>query len=138
MTPTFDSDAQQAVWQTLQRINAAWLQGELEGLDEVLHARMVIVLPGFQQRIVGAAACADGYREFAHNATVEAYEEADASVDVIGTTAVVSYRYALTYTMGGASYQDVGYDCYVFVNEDGRWQAVWRTLVPLVGSGDGG
>jgi len=138
MTPTFVTDEQQAVWDTLQHINAAWLQGDLEGLEGALHERMVIVLPGFQQRIVGAAACAEGYREFAHNATVEAYEEADASVDVTGATAVVSYRYSLTYTMGDASYQDVGYDCYVFVHEDGRWQAVWRTLVPLVGTGDGG
>jgi len=133
MTPTFETDAQREVWRTLQRINAAWLQGELENLADVLHEHMVIVPPGFQQRIEGAAACAEGYEQFARAATVQAYEESDAHVEVFGATAVVNYRYELTYTMEGASYQDTGHDLYVFVHRDGRWQAVWRTLVPVGG-----
>jgi Domain of unknown function (DUF4440) len=132
MTPPFETDAQREVWDALQRINAAWLRGELENLGDVLHARMVIVPPGFQQRIEGAQACAQGYEQFARQATVESYSESDASVDVNGSTAVVSYRYELTYTMEGTHYRDTGLDLYVFTHEDGRWQAVWRTLVPAV------
>jgi len=122
MTPAFATDVQREVWDALQRLNAAWLHGELDNLSELLHERMVIVPPGFQQRIEGAVACAEGYQEFARLATVE----------VFGATAIVSYLYQLTYTMEGASYQDSGHDLYVFVHEDGRWQAVWRTLVPLL------
>lgn len=133
MTPTFSSEAQRAVWAAMQRLNAAWLHGEVENLAEVLHAHMVIVPPGFHQRIEGAEACAEGYREFARQAQVQSYHESDASVEVYGSTAVVSYLYDLTYTMDEASYQDAGHDLYVFAYEDGRWQAVWRTLVPLAG-----
>lgn len=133
MTPPFETDAQREVWDVLQRINAAWLHGELENLPGVLHERMVIVPPGFQQRIEGAEACAQGYEAFARAATVESYAESDASVEVYGATAVVSYHYELTYTMEGTHYQDVGHDVYVFAHEDGRWQAVWRTLVPVPG-----
>ncbi|HKI98117.1 MAG TPA: nuclear transport factor 2 family protein [bacterium] len=132
MTPAFATDVQREVWDALQRLNAAWLHGELDNLSELLHERMVIVPPGFQQRIEGAVACAEGYQEFARLATVESYEESDATVEVFGATAIVSYLYQLTYTMEGASYQDSGHDLYVFVHEDGRWQAVWRTLVPLL------
>jgi ketosteroid isomerase-like protein len=135
MTPAFATDAQREVWDALQRLNAAWLHGELDNLAEVLHERMVIVPPGFQDRIEGAVACAEGYQEFARTARVEAYEESQASVDVFGATAVVSYLYNLTYTLDGARYQDAGHDVYVFVHEDGRWQAVWRTLVPVLAEG---
>ena len=132
MTPDLATESQREVWAALQRINGAWLRGEVEALEQVLHPRMVIEPPGFQQRIQGAAACAEGYREFARSASVQSYEEADARVEVFGATAVVSYRYDLTYVMDGASYQDTGHDLYVFVHEDGRWQAVWRTLIPLL------
>jgi len=130
MTPTFATDAQTQVWAALERINAAWLGGALENLDAALHPRMVIVPPGFAQHIEGAADCAEGYRDFARSATVESFEVSQASVDVFGATAVVSYGYQLTYTMADKHYQDTGNDLYVFVFEDGRWQAAWRTLVP--------
>jgi ketosteroid isomerase-like protein len=138
MTPEFATDAQREVWAAMQRLNAAWLHGELDNLADVLHERMVIVPPGFQQRIEGAVACAEGYREFAQSATVQSYEESDARVEVFGATAIVSYLYSLTYTLEDASYQDSGHDLYVFVHEDGRWQSVWRTLVPLAGEGAAG
>ena len=77
-------------------------------------------------------ACAEGYREFARSASVQSYEEADVRVEVFGAAAVVSYRYDLTYVMDGESFQDTGHDLYVFQQENGRWQAVWRTLVPLL------
>ena len=131
MTPAFATEVQRQVWAVLQRINAAWLRGELDNLSETLHERMLVVPPGFTQRIEGAVSCAEGYQDFARTATVQSYEESDASVDVFGATAVVSYRYRLTYTMEGTSYQDTGNDVYVFVFEDDRWQAVWRTLVPV-------
>jgi uncharacterized protein (TIGR02246 family) len=132
MAPTFEHDEQREVWQAVQRINAAWLHGELEGLDRLLHARMVIVPPGFAQRIEGREACAEGYEQFARTATVSSYTESDTQVDVQGGTAVVSYRYDLTYALEGETYRDSGHDLYVLVHEDGRWQALWRTLMPAL------
>lgn len=130
MASAIVTEEQRAVWQALQQLNAAWLHGELEHLADVLHEHMVIVPPGFSQRIEGRAACAEGYEDFARMARVQSYSEADATVDVQGSTAVVNYRYEMTYEMDGATYQDSGHDLYVFVHEDGRWQALWRTLVP--------
>jgi ketosteroid isomerase-like protein len=130
MASGFATDVQREVWAAVQRINAAWQRGELEALAELLHERMVIVPPGFQQRIEGAVACAEGYKEFARIAKVDSYAESDAQVDVFGATAVVNYRYEMTYTTEGATYRDAGRDVYVFVYEEQRWQAIWRTLVP--------
>jgi hypothetical protein len=33
--------------------------------------------------------------------------------------------------MGGQAYDESGYDCFVFTRAEGRWLAVWRTLVPI-------
>ncbi len=134
MAVSFETEVQQAVWDTLQRINRAWLHGEEDVPLDALHPEMVIVPPGFQQRIVGREACAKGYRAFARDATVDSYEESDADVRVFGDTAIASYRYVLTYEMDGAAYRDEGVDLYVFTRADGHWQAAWRALVP---HGDG-
>ena len=128
-TPEFDSAAQREVWAALQQINAAWLHGEWEPLAVLLHPEMVIVPRGFVAHITGQEACMAGYREFARAATVESYAESDATVDVFGTTAVVVYHYELVYTLAGTRYQDAGQDLYVFVQQDGRWQAAWRSLL---------
>ena len=32
--------------------------------------------------------------------------------------------------MKGESFKDAGRDLFVFIREGGKWQAVWRTLIP--------
>lgn len=127
--PAFDTAAQQEVWDALQQINSAWLYGDHEALAELLHPEMVIVPPGFGEHITGRDACLAGYREFSRSAQVESYAESDANVDLFGDTAVVSYRYELIYTLADTRYQDAGQDVYVFVRNDGQWQAAWRALL---------
>lgn len=127
-------EGERQVGEEIQRIvraiNAAWVHGDAGEMAAYLDERMVIFHPGFQERLVGREACIESYREFASHATIQSYDESEATVDVRGETAIASYRYETVYEMDGETYHDVGHDLFVFRWADGNWHAVWRTLIP--------
>jgi uncharacterized protein (TIGR02246 family) len=128
MTPAEPSKDREAVRSLIQRINDTWRQGHPEELAEYFHPDMVTVLPGFSGHVEGRAACVQSYVDFLGSATVHEYAESDHHIDVWGDTAVASYRFVMTWEMGGKHYREAGHDLFVFSREHGHWRAVWRTL----------
>lgn len=117
-------------WETVRAINAAWRTGDVLGLRDRFHEDAVMVPPGFEGRSEGREACVRSYQEFTDNATVRRLDELDPQVDVVGDTAVVTYRFEISYEMGGETQHDAGRDVFVLVRSAaGAWQAVWRTVV---------
>ncbi|MBN1824634.1 MAG: nuclear transport factor 2 family protein [Candidatus Eisenbacteria bacterium] len=114
----------------LDRIRAAWTEGPIEILDEVFHERMVIAGPGMVPLGEGREACVRSYRDFLARARVRAYEQFDPVASVFGDTAVASYRYVIAFELEGRLFREKGRDLFVFAREEGRWRAVWRTLLP--------
>lgn len=84
-SPDHESESIRAL---IARIDAAWRQKRLDGLDNCFHADALIVGPGSKVMARGRSACVESYREFAHDAGVLEYSEADHVVNVWGTTAV--------------------------------------------------
>jgi uncharacterized protein (TIGR02246 family) len=130
MAPDAKQHSQEEIRQILRTINDAWTHGRSEDLAEYFHDDLVIVNPGFQGRLLGRQASVESYQDFAHQATIGRYAETEIAVDVWGDTAVASYRYEIDYELGGEAYHDIGRDLFVFQLEEGRWRAVWRTLIP--------
>jgi hypothetical protein len=130
MTPSFTSPGQHEVWQVLQEINDSWVQGRPEDLERHFHPDVVFVAPGFQQRLEGRAACVDSFRDFCSTATVHDYRTANPSVDVVTETAVATYAFEIEYGLGSESFSEAGRDMWVFVRDQDRWLAIWRTIVP--------
>ncbi len=114
----------------VRAINAAWVHGDAGEMADYLDERMVIVQPGFEQRLVGRQACVESYRAFASQAAIGRYDEGEVTVEVRGDTAIASYRYVIEYEIDGETYHDVGHDVFVLMGGDGGWRAVWRTLIP--------
>ena len=125
-----EEQAQKEIGRIVRAINAAWVQGSPGEMAAYLDARMVMVQPGFQERLMGREACIESYREFASHAVIHSYEEDEATVDLRGDTAIASYRYAMEYEMGGELYHDAGHDVFVLMRAECGWRAVWRTLIP--------
>lgn len=122
---------QEAIAQLLTTINEAWRQGHHEQLGEIFAEHMVIEKPGFSGRIEGREACAQSYGHFMDNATVMHFETAEPAIDVWGDTALASYRFEIEYKAAGPVHRDAGRDVFLFVRQEGRWQAVWRTIIPF-------
>jgi ketosteroid isomerase-like protein len=122
------TEDQKAAWEAVRKINAAWLEGHFDGLDELFHDRVVVVGPDGTRYAEGKPAVIESYRDFGRRATVSDYRESDGRVDVFEATAVVSYRYDITYAIDGQSSQETGRDIMVLGRHDGRWLAVWRMV----------
>jgi hypothetical protein len=120
----------EAIRRLLQRINAAWREGRVEELYDCFHEKISVAPPGFQTRVEGREPCVQSYRDFLSQAVVKEYTESEPVVDVWENTAVATYRWEMTWEMGGQTYRESGHDLFVFSREAGRWWAVWRTIVP--------
>ncbi len=115
----------------MDRINRAWLDGRIEGLEEVVHPEIVMVFPGFEGRVQGRERFLSGFHDFCRNAKVHRFQEEDRQADVAGDTAVVTFRYKMIYERSGKRYDSTGRDLWVFQRDAGKWIAVWRTMMEL-------
>ena len=116
---------------TVREINEAWLKRRPADLAHFLHDEIVIAAPGFQDHVRGRQAAVDSYDQFAATATVHAADFAEPDIQTWGDTAVATYRFTLDYAMGGgARNHDTGWDILVLCRAAGKWQVVWRTIIP--------
>jgi ketosteroid isomerase-like protein len=120
-----------SVSDTLQQINRIWREGRPQDLQPYLHPGIVMVYPGFQGRAEGRDALIAGFVDFCTNAKTESYTESGQEVDLIGNTAVASFRFEMVYTRDGASWRSTGRDLWVFERQGDGWLAVWRTMLDL-------
>ncbi len=124
-------DDQKELSAALDRIIGAGMDGRTEDLAEILDDQIVMVFPGFGRRAQGRAAMIGGFEDFAANAEVHQHRETDVQIDVLGDTAVVSYRFELIYTRESVIYRSTGRDLWIFHRSQGTWLAVWRTMLEM-------
>jgi hypothetical protein len=122
---------QEHIRELLREINRSWLDGDFDALQKLLHEKVVTVRPGFGERAEGRESCIQSYKDFVRSAAVKRFDESDHQIDVCGTTAVATYRFDITYEMGGREFHEIGRDIVVLRLEGRGWQVVWRTLLPL-------
>ena len=111
------------------RINAAWREKEFDGLEECFHPDALILGPGYRVMARGRTACVDSYRQFANDAVVLEYSEADHTVYVWGIVAVSTYSWTITYERGGIRSTDAGTDQFVCASYSDQWLVVSRAIM---------
>ena len=123
------SDDRATLRNLVRDINLAWRSGHADDLNRYFHDDMVIVAPGFAQRVEGRAACVASYAEFVSQAKIREYRESEPAIDLWGNTAVTSFSWDIEYEMKGTVSRATGRDIFVFAREGGNWRAVWRTML---------
>ena len=113
----------------LDRISEAWRARRYEDLSQFFAQDMVLALPGKAVRVEGRDAIVASYREFMDRITVTSYREDQHSVDVWGATAIASFRWDMAWLAGNVPNHETGSDVFAFTHTDGRWLAVWRTML---------
>lgn len=117
------------IWQLIQRMNDAWAKEGPENLAHYFHEDIVMVHPDFTKRTEGKAACVASYEDFRKQAAILDFKVSNPGIDVFGDTAIATYSYEIAYEMGGERFNDTGRDVFMFIRENGRWLAVWRTMI---------
>jgi len=97
----------------------------------MVHPDIVLALPGFGGREAGRKGFISGHREFYERASIQGLREHDQVIDVVGDTAVVTYRYELVYERSGERYRSLGRDLWVFQRQHEKWLAVWRAILDV-------
>jgi ketosteroid isomerase-like protein len=122
-------DARAAVRRVVEALNRAWMEGRGDAVRNLLRDDVVFVQPGFGARVEGAAACVRTYVEFTKAAEVQGFAPAEMSIDLFGSTAMVSYRFGIHYVVGGQEYRESGRELLVLTATAGGWKVAWRTLL---------
>jgi uncharacterized protein (TIGR02246 family) len=117
------------IWQLVQSMNDTWAKGRPGDLASFFREDIVMVHPDFTQRTQGRDACVTSYEDFCEQANILDLKLNNPLIDVFDNTAIATYSYEITYEMGGERFNDTGRDVFVFVRENGRWQAAWRTMI---------
>ena len=126
-----DESKNEPVAQAMRQINKAWLGGRMEELGPLLHPNVVMVLPGFEGRIQGRDAVLAGFRDFCEQARIEEFRDRDYYSEVLGETAIVTFRYEMTYQRASSRYRGSGRDFWIFQKSNATWLAVWRTMLDI-------
>lgn len=121
----------EAVKTVVQTINRVWLNGQVEALEPMVDPDIVMVFPGFTGRIQGRDQFLAGFRDFCENAKVHEFHDHDYQSDLVGDTAVVTFRYDMLYERSARRYRASGRDLWVFRGQNDGWIAVWRTMLEI-------
>lgn len=116
---------------TMRRINRVWLEGQVDGLESMVHPEIVMAFPRFTGRIQGQEEFIAGFRDFCQNAKIYEFQCHDHQLDVVGETAVATFRYRMVYERCGERYHATGRDLWVFQKQGNTWVAVWRTMLDV-------
>ena len=126
-----NNDFKDEIRQTVEGINEASRKGDIEALKHFCHKDVVIVPPGFVQRVEGRDTYLKSVEDFCAIGTFLEYKELSMKIDVFGDVAVVYYRYETKWEMDGKTFSEKGNDVKVLTRNIGKWLLIWRTLIPL-------
>lgn len=118
----------EALRSALDVLTRGWLDGRIAALRDLLDEQVIMVQPGFTQSLAGRDAFVASYREFASQASIDAYDPSPPTFHVRGDVAVAWFAWTMTYTIGGQTSRERGHDVFVFRRTPAGWRAVWRTL----------
>jgi ketosteroid isomerase-like protein len=118
---------------TLAAIQATWREKRPRDTKPYVHPDFTFAAPGFGAMMKGRDLLIASLVQFSDIAQVLEYRESDLDVQVIGETAVVTFRFDMTYQRKDHPREhSTGRDLWLFSRHDGRWVAVWRTMLDVV------
>jgi uncharacterized protein (TIGR02246 family) len=123
------TDEEREIWDLIRESNRARREGAIHELENVFDERAVIITPRIQGRIVGRDAIVKRYADFVSHARTDSFEEMEHCVDVIGETAVATYRFRIRYQIHSeeAPRDEVGQEIVVLHKRPDGWKIIWRT-----------
>ena len=63
-----DEDVREAVATAMREMNRAWLEGNAQDMERLVHPDVVMILPGFAGRVAGREAFVNGFRDSSSSA----------------------------------------------------------------------
>lgn len=116
----------------VKAINNAWNKNRLEELEEYFHENMIIADSNFNKLAKNKKECIASYQSFINQAKILGYTEREIDVEIIGETAIVNYIFNISWEVNNSISSEEGRDVFVVEYSNGKWLAVFRTLLPIL------
>ena len=126
------TDEEREIWELVRRSNRAWIAGAVHEVANLFDEHAVVVGPELQGRAEGRDAIVRSYEDYVHHARTLSFEELEHSIDVFGDLAVVTYKFAIRYSVSGEAEErdETGQEVLVLRRGPSGWKALWRTQIP--------
>ena len=124
-----DEQAKAEIRQVLTELNRSWLEQRFEDLSAFFDPDIVMKGPGLKELARGRDALVQSYVDFMTRSKVLEYSESNHIVACWGSTAAVTYDWAMTWEQKGKTETGSGQDMFVFRQQDGRWIAFLRIML---------
>ena len=118
---------------TIRAMNRCWTEGwHEEQFRQYIHQEAVAIVPSEPGRLEGREAYVAGWRGFATAARIQEWQERDHMVQVYngGKSAVVTYLFSISFTVGTEKAVMQGRDMFFLVKEGRKWQIVADQFSP--------
>lgn len=125
-----------AIWDLIDRSNAAWLSGRPRDTAELFHTHARLVAPGLAAVVEGRDDIVQTYVDMTTAMVTDHFEVTDRSLLVDGDVAVATYAFDIAYHADDGQHRERGQEILVLRSADEGWQAIWRTQVPLARDAD--
>lgn len=112
------------------QLDRCWMEGRVNDLEAFLASDVVFVAPGGKLRSEGLESAIESYRQFTSQAQVHRFETDGHAVTVRGDTAIVEYRWRISWVAAGTGHNETGRDVLVLSRRKEGWRVVWRTQIP--------
>ena len=126
--PNRSSDSE-AVRHIIDQINALWQSKQYKEIRRYLAEDVVILPPGFTDRVEGRDAYVQSYRDFDQNATVHEFSPDEPQIEIFENTAIAICPFSIKYELTDTLYRERGSDILVFSRISSAWRIIWRTMV---------
>ena len=117
------------LWDIVLKINQSWTKGELNSIAQYIHNDVIVTNEEFNHLTKSKEELLQSYQHFYDNADIRGFKESDPVIDIIETTAIVSYKWNIKYIMKGIEYDEAGKEILVFAKVEDKWLVVWRSLL---------
>jgi ketosteroid isomerase-like protein len=119
------------IWQAIVDANRAWMRGDAAATAALFAPGVIAVPPTLGDAVRGQGAMVQSFADYVVQVKTHRFEEKEHSIEIIGDTAVATYRFEVRYEIGGQTYDEVGQEVLVLHRLPEGWRVVWRTQVPV-------
>lgn len=125
------NNTEKEVLKFIQDMNRCWTESKPKGLNNYFHANMVAITPTDKNRLEGKTACMAVWTAFAKNTKIHSWKEREHKIQLYGNTAIVTYYFDISFSMGGQTINMSGRDMFTLIKENGKWWVVADQFSPF-------
>lgn len=121
----------QVLSQFVDDFNDAWLQGDYQSLESLLHDDVIFLAPDLKTKVLGRTKCIQSLKDYVNNSSTNVFELRKKDIKVWADTAVILIEYLVEYDFDLDHYKEIGTENWVLKHHHSKWELIWRAIISI-------